>query len=203
MALENILERIAVALETLVEQGVPVEIPIATAEDIAAASESLVTTSSRGKAEGPATSEPPQDPSPAGVELDPRGLPWDARINTVKRTKLVSGDWKLTRGVDPALVAQVEAELRAAMQNITPSIPDSSIPGNGVSVGAPVNSSAGPMTLPELQHAAQDVVRQLGPRLNEVAGVLQQYGATELSGLAPEHYDNFLASINNLLAPPA
>ena len=195
MALENILERIAIALETLVEQHLKGSVPAAKDTQDTAGVVSSTETPLGGKAEGPAKTTTPQDPPPAGTELDPRGLPWDARINNSKRTKLVNGDWKLTRGVDPALVATVEAELHAAIQNITT---DSSSP-QGVLTEQP----AGPMTLAELQVAAQDVVRQLGPRLNEVAGVLQQYGTADLSGLAPEHYENFLASINNLLAPPA
>lgn len=58
--------------------------------------------------------------SPAGVEVDSDGLPWDHRIhalgaggvhNKLKKTQ----QWKKKRGVDAALVAEVEAELRAAM----------------------------------------------------------------------------------------
>tara|TARA_R110000737_G_scaffold159837_1_gene187591 strand:- start:806 stop:1603 length:798 start_codon:yes stop_codon:yes gene_type:complete len=58
--------------------------------------------------------------APAGVEVDSDGLPWDHRIhalgaggthNKLKKTQ----QWKKKRGVDAALVAEVEAELRAAM----------------------------------------------------------------------------------------
>ena len=58
--------------------------------------------------------------APVGVELDSDGLPWDHRIhalgaggthNKLKKTQ----QWKKKRGVDAALVAEVEAELRAAM----------------------------------------------------------------------------------------
>ena len=51
----------------------------------------------------------------ASVELDKNGLPWDERIHAGTKTKLVSGEWKAKRGVESALVAQVEAELRARM----------------------------------------------------------------------------------------
>ena len=48
--------------------------------------------------------------------LDSAGLPWDARIHASTRTKLkADGRWKQKRGVDAALVASVEAELRAVM----------------------------------------------------------------------------------------
>ena len=51
----------------------------------------------------------------ASVELDKNGLPWDERIHAGTKTKLKSGEWKAKKQVDSALVAQVEAELRARM----------------------------------------------------------------------------------------
>lgn len=72
-------------------------------------------------AESATTAEPvPTAAAPAGVEVDSDGLPWDHRIhalgaggahNKLKKTQ----QWKKKRGVDAALVAEVEAELRAAM----------------------------------------------------------------------------------------
>ena len=55
-------------------------------------------------------------PINAGVELDSEGLPHDLRIHGAKRLKTAKDNvWKKIRGVDPALVATVEAELRSAM----------------------------------------------------------------------------------------
>lgn len=51
----------------------------------------------------------------SGVELDKNGLPWDERIHAGTKTKLKSGEWKAKKSVDAALVASVEAELRARM----------------------------------------------------------------------------------------
>ena len=48
------------------------------------------------------------------VELDKTGLPWDERIHASTKSKLKSGEWKEKRGVDPALIASVTAELRAS-----------------------------------------------------------------------------------------
>lgn len=56
----------------------------------------------------------------SGVELDVRGLPWDARIHSKNRTKLANGEWKLARGVPPERVAVVEQELKSVMQTATP-----------------------------------------------------------------------------------
>lgn len=55
-------------------------------------------------------------PAPAGsVELDADGLPWDARIHASTKGKNQDQRWKAKRGVEPTLVAQVQAELRAVM----------------------------------------------------------------------------------------
>ena len=70
----------------------------------------------------PATSDKPA-PAPAatteappGVDVDSTGLPHDLRIHSASKSKLVKDQtWKKKRGIDPALVATVEAELRAAM----------------------------------------------------------------------------------------
>lgn len=54
-----------------------------------------------------------------GVEVDAKGLPWDGRIHAKSGAgggvKNADGTWRAKRGVEPATVAQVEAELRGAM----------------------------------------------------------------------------------------
>ncbi len=62
-----------------------------------------------------APAAPAEIVQPPGVTLDAAHLPWDARIHGAKRSFIANGTWKNKRGVDPALVAQVEGELRAAM----------------------------------------------------------------------------------------
>lgn len=50
------------------------------------------------------------------VPVDSEGLPWDGRIHSSSKEKLVKDStWKLKRGVDKALVEQVKAELRGVM----------------------------------------------------------------------------------------
>lgn len=51
----------------------------------------------------------------AGAVLDSSGLPWDARIHASTKTKNKDETWKAARGVDPAMKAAVETELRAIM----------------------------------------------------------------------------------------
>lgn len=58
----------------------------------------------------------PQTGSPVGgVDLDKTGLPWDGRIHAESKAKIADGTWRKKRGVDPALVVTVEAELRQVM----------------------------------------------------------------------------------------
>lgn len=75
----------------------------------------------------------------ASVELDKNGLPWDERIHAGTKTKLKSGEWKAKKQVDSALVAQVEAELRAriaAMPAPVAAVP--AVPAAPVAPAAPV-----------------------------------------------------------------
>ena len=50
-----------------------------------------------------------------GVEVDKHGLPWDGRIHAESKGKIADGTWRKKRQIDPALVVQVEAELRQVM----------------------------------------------------------------------------------------
>lgn len=63
----------------------------------------------------PITTTPGVASSVAGVDLDAKGLPWDNRIHAGTKRKNADSSWTAKRGVDPALVAQVEAELRQVM----------------------------------------------------------------------------------------
>ena len=58
----------------------------------------------------------------SGVDLDAQGLPWDARIHAATKSKVADGSWRALRGVDPAIVPVVEAELRALMAVPVPHI---------------------------------------------------------------------------------
>lgn len=58
------------------------------------------------------TGAAPGHPAP-GVELDKNGLPWDERIHASTKVKNADDSWRLRRGVAPATVDEVVAELRA------------------------------------------------------------------------------------------
>lgn len=54
----------------------------------------------------------PSSPTTEVVDVDARGMPWDARIHASSRAKLAkTNNWKNKRGVDATLLAKVEAEL--------------------------------------------------------------------------------------------
>lgn len=57
------------------------------------------------------------------IELDKRGLPWDARIHAETKSQIKAGTWKNKRGVDDATIAAVEAELRAVLAVASPNPP--------------------------------------------------------------------------------
>lgn len=63
----------------------------------------------------PITTTPGVASSAAGVDLDAKGFPWDNRIHAGTKRKNADGSWTAKRGVDPTLVATVEAELRQVM----------------------------------------------------------------------------------------
>lgn len=68
----------------------------------------------------------PLNPAP-GVELDSKGMPWDDRIHASTKTKISDGSWKAKRGVEPALLAQVTAELKGGAP-LPPAVPAAPAP---------------------------------------------------------------------------
>lgn len=62
--------------------------------------------------------------APAGVELDSEGIPWDGRIHSSSKKKLVeNGRWKLIRGVDKDLVEEIKAQLLEGLAAPAPVAP--------------------------------------------------------------------------------
>lgn len=76
--------------------------------------------------------------TPASVELDKEGIPWDGRIHASTKTKTVEGVWKKKRNIEPALVDEVTAELRAVMAVPAPPVPVMAVPAPPVPVAAAV-----------------------------------------------------------------
>jgi hypothetical protein len=69
----------------------------------------------------PAARLSPLPPAPVCIAFgadghrDADGLPWDGRIHSSSKALLVDGKWRQRRNTDPAVVAAVTAELRAAL----------------------------------------------------------------------------------------
>lgn len=120
---------------------------------------------------------PPSAPTPpvaptveaapaSSVELDKRGLPWDARIHSGAKSKLANGNWKLARGVDPVLVTQVEAELyrsRSAPAATPAATPVPPAPTED----APADFTTLVMRLSEWQAAGRITKEQIAAAVNE------------------------------------
>jgi len=70
----------------------------------------------------------PVAPTTDNPALDANGFPWDARIHSSSRERVKDGTWRKRRGVDDAVLTQVEAELRGVM----------SVPVPPVSHGSPI-----------------------------------------------------------------
>ncbi|MFM6929437.1 MAG: hypothetical protein ACKOX6_13295 [Bdellovibrio sp.] len=51
------------------------------------------------------------------LEVDSRGLPWDARIHANTKATNKDGSWRIKRGTEPSLVTQVEQELIAKIKS--------------------------------------------------------------------------------------
>lgn len=99
------------------------------------------------------------------VDLDKTGLPWDARIHAESKAKIADGTWRKKRGGDPALVTQVEAELRQVMgaapavplapvasipapQAATVTMPTAGVASSAVAVPAPPTAPVAPVAPP-------------------------------------------------------
>lgn len=84
--------------------------------------------------------EPEIDPV-AGVELDSNGTPWLKEAHAGNKAKNQDGSWRKKRGVDPEVVAKLEAEARdkiaSTPQPVRPTepvVPESDIPVEAVSL---------------------------------------------------------------------
>lgn len=94
--------------------------------------------------------------SSAGVELDSKGLPWDGRIHAESKGKIADGTWRKKRQIDPALVAQVEAELRQVMgaapaplaQGVAPAPTPVSVAASTIAPSVPTGAVPQPVAPP-------------------------------------------------------
>lgn len=142
----------------------------------------------------------PQTGSPVGgVDLDKTGLPWDGRIHAESKAKIADGTWRKKRGVDPALVATVEAELRQVMgaapaaplapvapisapQAATVTMPTAGVASLAVAVPAPPTAPVAPVAPPPaapLGEVPQDARAQFVGLVGRASAAIQAGKVTQ------------------------
>jgi hypothetical protein len=84
-----------------------------------------------------ATTAAAPPPPVLAVERDAAGYPYDGRIHSSSKAKVSDGTWRMKRGVDPAIVATVQAELRGAMAAPAPASFVPPVPGVTAAPPAP------------------------------------------------------------------
>jgi hypothetical protein len=103
----------------------------------------------------------PAAPAAPAVQLDKNGLPWDARIHASSKAINADGSWRAKKMVDAAVVATVEAELRATMGAPSPVQTVSVTDGSAIPAGAVVSSEGN--TGPALVASPQPYVPLIPP----------------------------------------
>jgi len=97
------------------------------------------TPTSSGVAALPTVVTSPATPT-SGVELDTEGHPYDVRIHSAGKSKIANGTWKLKKGVDKALVEQINAQNKTLVGSPLPKAPALTI----------VSQTPGPSVVSEL-----------------------------------------------------
>jgi len=139
--------------------------------DAAAAASPSVGDGAGAASVAPIPPSPPAAPA-TGVEVDSEGLPWDKRIHSTPatRTKNGEGPWRAKRGVEDALKASVEAELRQVMGAPVPPPPPAPAPVAAPAVPpAPLPPVAAPAPPPPAPAAPVPTPAPVAPAPTPVA----------------------------------
>ncbi len=111
--------------------------------------------------EAAAPPPPPSVPPVAGIiEYDAKGVPWDARIHSGKKSKNADGQWKARKNLDDGVKAQVLAELAAAgaikvPADNAPPPPLPAAPAGDASIPPPPPAASAPPPPPAAPAGAQ------------------------------------------------
>lgn len=121
--------------------------------------------------------------APTGKALDTTGLPWDGRIHAGTQGTNKDGSWKAKKNLDPALKAQVEAELRAALAAnagaVAPAAPSAPFPAIPP---APNAGSALPASPTDIAAALGPVTASGKPLATEFGVLMEQVADAMTSG---------------------
>lgn len=74
--------------------------------------------------------------------LDKSGCPWDARIHASSKAFIADGTWRLKRGVDPALVESVKAELSQGEEPVVETVQPIAAPVAVAPAAPPIETPA-------------------------------------------------------------
>lgn len=142
--------------------------------------------------------------TPANVDLDSAGHPWDIRIHSGGKSKIANGTWKLAKGMSGKLdfVAQVNAQNKALLGQALPAAAPGALPALPAGAGGlpplppavtpPVN--AVPPVDAEIvvtnyetfaQYVAQQLVKHGDKATNELNRGLVHYGLVDPTSQAP------------------
>lgn len=136
----------------------------------------------------PAPAKPLYTPEELNNPFDTVGMPWDARIHSRERSKNDDGTWRRKRGVTPAKVLEVEAELRNSIVR-APAMPFAT----PVPVGEPVTATLTPppptplieeteaLTFPQLVMKAQVAMSNGKLTKEELNEILSSFQMTSLA----------------------
>lgn len=135
---------------------------------------------------GTVTPDPVPEPTVDPNELDSARRPWDARINTVKRTKVKDGTWKRKRGVSDELYNQVVSELDAIEPESVPETPvetNDPEPSTDTSVDTPVTADT-------IRTKLQELLANGKISATDMMSMLQEQGVPNMMEL-PNHPESF------------
>ena len=119
---------------------------------------------------------PPMVNLASGVEIDTHGLPWDARIHASTKRKNADGSWTAKRGVDQAVAASVEAELRALMSAApAPAAPAPAAPAPA----APAPAAPAPAAPAPAADASQNARAQFVALVGRASAAIQSGKVTQ------------------------
>lgn len=145
----------------------------------------------------PPPAEPVEVTNANPPQLDARGFPWDARIHSQGKTIIASGAWRDKKGVDDAVRAAVEAELRAIVG--APAVP--------VAAAAPVVTAVAPPP-PPVGNPFQELMTFVSPLLvskqltqEQIQQIVTQHGVPHVGALfqRPDLIPSVRAAIEGLL----
>lgn len=110
-----------------------------------------VTPAASAPSAGGSSQLPPAAPPNPSNALDVNGMPWDHRIHATTKTKNADQTWRMKRGVDEKLVADVQEQNKRLMAIAPPAIPAAPVAAPPVPGVPPVPATAeSTMTFAEL-----------------------------------------------------